>query len=369
MKNRKNIKICFVNGAVARSGGTERVGTIIANSLSRAGYDIYYLSCWNHGKPYFQLDRSIHLEYLLDPKTEGKLYRTYIYPIEKMHRYIKRNQIDVLVDIDTELSIYSAYAIKGTKCKLISWEHFNYWTMLRLKESRRFRAKKLVNKYASKLVVLTEQDRIAHIENLGFTEQQVIAIPNPCTNVAETSYDFDKKVFLTVGRLTFPKGYDRLLEAWNIIEEDIPDWKLIILGSGEDEDALKKQRDDLELKHVEFVPHTSDVGSFYSSASAYVLSSRYEGFPMVLLEAETYGLPVIAFDCKTGPKDLVLDRENGYLVEDGNIEELAQIMLSFTKDKEAAIRMSDKSKHFVKQFNLDTITRKWEKIIEEVLNE
>lgn len=369
MKNKKNINICFVSGVIARSGGTERVGSIIANSLNKAGYNVFLLSCWNHGKPYFHLEPSIHVHYLLDPKKEGKLYRTYIYPIIKMHRFIKQNNIDIIVDIDTELSIYSSYAIKGTKCRLISWEHFNYWTMLKLNESRRFRAKRLIKKYAKKLIVLTEQDREAHIEHLGFDKKLVKVIPNPCTEISMVPYDYDKKIFLTVGRLTSQKGYDRLLEAWSLIEKDIPDWKLKIVGSGDDEVSLKKQKEALKLNNVDFIPHTSDVGRYYSSASAYVLSSRYEGFPMVLLEAEAYGLPIIAFDCKTGPRDLVVDGENGYLVEDGNIRKLADAMLLFTRNKKEAFRLSENTKRFATKFNLDSVTNQWETLIEEVLHD
>ena len=109
----------------------------------------------DRGKPYFHLEDEVHVHYLLNHKIEGKFYRTGIYPIIKLHRFIQNNDIDIIVDIDTVLSRHSAYAIRGTKCKLISWEHFNYWTMLRLKEARRFRAKKLIKKYATELVVLT----------------------------------------------------------------------------------------------------------------------------------------------------------------------------------------------------------------------
>ena len=361
-------KICFVSGVIARSGGTERVGSIIANSLSKAGYDVFLLSFWNQGKPYFHLEDEVHVHYLLNHKIEGKFYRTGIYPIIKLHRFIQNNDIDIIVDIDTVLSRHSAYAIRGTKCKLISWEHFNYWTMLRLKEARRFRAKQLIKKYATELVVLTEQDREAHIKHLGFDENLITAIPNPCMEVQDSVYDFDKKIFLSIGRLTPPKGYDWLLEAWSRIENYIPDWKLRIVGSGEDEIKLKKQKDDLRLQNVEFIPHTTDVGKYYSTASAYVLSSRYEGFPMVLLEAEVYGLPIIAFDCKTGPHDLVCNGENGYLVDEANIQKLANSMLDFTKDKERADRMSQKSRSFVKRFNLNSVTLQWVGLIEAILN-
>lgn len=367
MKDKSKVKICFVSGAIARSGGTERVGSIIANSLCNRGYDVYLLSCWNHGKPYFYLKPDVHLHYLLEPKKEGKLYRTYIYPMLKMHKFIKDNVIDIIVDIDTELSIYSSYAIKRTECKLISWEHFNYWTMLRLKEKKRFRAKKLIKKYASKLVVLTEQDRQAHINNMGFSPNSILAFANPCMNITESPYNFDSHVFLAVGRLTHPKGYDWLLEAWSIVEECISDWKLVIVGSGEDDKMLKAKMNFLKLKYVNFVGHTDDVGAYYSKGSCFVLSSRYEGFPMVLLEAEASGLPVVSFDCKTGPRDLVVDGKTGYLVEDTNIQALAQAMIRFTKDKDTAERMSIEAKKFVSQFNLEAITDKWEKLIEEIV--
>ncbi|HFN2525841.1 TPA: glycosyltransferase, partial [Enterococcus faecium] len=157
-------KICFISGVISRSGGTERVGSIIANSLSDLGYDVTILSFWNSGEPYFGLDKTIKVDYMLNPKTEGKLYRTYLYPVWKLHKYICKNEFDIVIDIDTLLSLYTTRAIKGTKCKLISWEHFNYWTMEMLKEKKRFKAKKLIKKYAKRLVVLTEEDRQKHID-------------------------------------------------------------------------------------------------------------------------------------------------------------------------------------------------------------
>ena len=134
-------KICFFSGLISRSGGTERVGIMIANELANKGYEVSILSLWNDCKPFFKVDKKIKIDYLLDYK-EGKLYRTYIYPILKLRKYIKEKEIDVLIDIDTLLSLYSGYAIKGTKCKLISWEHFNYYYML--KDKKRIRAKKIV---------------------------------------------------------------------------------------------------------------------------------------------------------------------------------------------------------------------------------
>jgi len=365
--NKKRGRICFISGVISRSGGTERVGSIIANSLSQKGYDIYILSYWNHGKPYFPLDEKIHVHYLLDPKKEGKLYRTYIYPVLKLRHFIMKNKLDIVIDIDTELARYSAIAIHGTRCKLISWEHFNYWTMLKLGERKRFIAKRLIKKFASKLVVLTDEDRLKHIEVYNLPEKKVCTMPNPCVSNVNSDYNFDNHIFLAVGRLTQEKGYDLLLQAWSEFERNGTDWKLIIVGKGEQGEELKELCKLLQLKNVEFAGHSDHVENYYKTASCFVLSSRFEGFPMVIIEAQSFALPVIAFDCKTGPRELIKDGYNGYLVEDGDIHTLSNCMCDFVKNRDKAFQMSKKARHTVSEFNLDKIIVRWIDLINEVL--
>lgn len=359
-------KICFISGVISRSGGTERVGSIIANELCVKGYDVYLLSFWNQGEPHYFLNNRIHVDYLLDSGLEGKLSRTRVYPILKLHRYLVNNKIDIVIDIDTVLSRHTAYAIQGTKCKLISWEHFNYWSMMMLNEERRFRAKRLIKKYASKLVVLTEEDRLKHITEYHLDPQFVVTMPNPCLSEVSVHYEFDNKTFLAVGRLAKEKNFSALLNAWSLIHKQCSEWKLVIVGKGELESDLKDQSKKLKLKNVEFAGHSDNIDEYYQSASCFVLSSSYEGFPMVILEAQSYGLPVISFDCKTGPHDLVHNNINGYLVEDKNVDMLADRMLQFTKDKDKANEMSKTAVSSVKQYNLENITDKWCKLLDEV---
>lgn len=359
-------KICFFSGDISRSGGTERVGTIIANGLSKKGYEVIILSMWNSGNPYFFVEDSIRVDSLLDPKTEGKKYRTVVYPIIKLHNYIKKNNIDIFIDIDTVLSYYTARAIRGTSCKLISWEQFNYWAMERFNEHKRYYAKRLIKKRASALVVLTDEDRIAHSKKYDLKEGFVRTINNPAMYDNEVEYNFDNKTFVSAGRLTYQKGYERLLEAWSMICREIEDWKLVIVGDGELKSSLFEKKDKLELKNIEFKGQVTDVEKYYKEASAYVLSSVYEGFPMVILEAQSNGLPVIAFDCKTGPRDLVENEKNGYLIEDGNIALFANKMLEFSKNKIKAEVMSENAKNNVKKYSLETIISQWVSLIETI---
>lgn len=354
-------KICFFSGVISRSGGTERVGIMIANELAKRGYEVSILSFWNSCTPFFKVNKNIKIDYLLDYK-EGKLYRTYIYPILKLRKYLKKEKIDILIDIDTLLSRYSGYAIQGTNCKLISWEHFNYYYMC--SDKKRIRAKKTVKKFADKLVVLTKEDRDIHIKNMSFEENKIEQIYNPSPFKIYDKYNFENKNFLVVGRLTEQKGIDRLIDAWKIFETKNKEWTLTIVGDGKDRTKLENQA--TGLNNIKFAGRTDKVEEYYKNASCYILPSRFEGFPMVILEAQSFGLPVIAFDCKTGPKEMITNEKNGYLIEDGNVQNLADSLIQFTREKEKAQYMSLKSLEFIKNYSIEKIGNQWEVLIENI---
>ena len=351
-------KICFFSGLISRSGGTERVGILIANELVRRGFDVSILSFWNSCTPFFKVDKRIKIDYLLEYE-EGKLYRTYIYPIIKLRKYIKKEKIDVLIDIDTLLSRFSCYSTLGTKCKLISWEHFNYCYMNT--DKKRIRAKKMVKKYADKLVVLTKEDKKMHIDGMNFKPENICQIYNPSPFKTMCKYDYDNRNFLAVGRLTNQKGFDLLINAWKIFEKNDKCWTLTIVGDGEDRDKLEKLAKG--LKRIKFVGKTDDIENYYKNSACYILSSRYEGFPMVILEAQSFGLPIISFDCKTGPKEMVFNEKNGYLVENQNVKSLANAMIKFSQSKETAEKMSLQTKKFILNFSIEKIGKQWEDLI------
>src|SRR5690606_30927743 len=122
----------------------------------------------------------------------------------------------------------------------------------------------------------------------------------------------ESKSIIAIGRYTFQKGFDKLIEIWNqfVKEYRIPSgWKLQIIGQGEDQELLERLIKKYELKNVELVGPTSNIGLYYSEASFLVMTSRFEGLPMTLIEAQSYGLPIISFDCLTGPSE-VLNNKN-----------------------------------------------------------
>ena len=275
--------ICFFVGNINHSGGTERVAAIIGNALAEKGYRVSILSLWQGDQPFFSLSESIAL---------GSLYKerrrfTFRYPavVFKLRRYVKENKINVLIDVESMLALYSVSALGFTDIRHITWEHFNFKSNLGLR-SRQL-ARRLAARFSDVVVTLTERDREFWLNGTS-AKAKIVAIPNPVPfELPEVNYDADSKIVLAVGRLTYQKGFDMLIEAWAKLAHHAPGWKLRIVGSGEEEEQLKKQAACLNVHScIEFIPNTPDVHKHYQEAAFYCLSSRYEGFPMVLLEAQ-----------------------------------------------------------------------------------
>lgn len=357
-------RICLLDGVIANSGGTERVGTMIANALSDRGFEVTMLSFWNHGKPFFPVNENVTVDYLMQSGLDGKLYRTYIYPVLKLRSYVKRHRFDALIDIDSVLAYWSVPALRGLSCKHVVWDHFNYRHIQT--ESRRVKAYELIRDHVDKLVLLTQQDRDMYVQ-AGFPSDKLQVIGNPTPFEGVRCSPREEHIVLSVGRLTEQKGYDRLIAAWSRISDQVGDWRLVIVGSGELELLLKRQVADENIGNIEFIPATKDIEHWYDRASIYAMTSRFEGFPMVLLEAMAKGLPVVAYDCFTGPREMVHDGENGYLIPDGDESAFAERLLTLMQNQGTQDRYAEYSLCMVKDFYTAPITDRWEALIDDLI--
>lgn len=314
--------ICFLIGNLDHSGGTERVTTLISNQLAKIGYKVYILSLTEGNKPFFELENSIQIGSLYPKKISMK--NNFLGVVWKIRKYIKQNQIDTLIVVDSISCIFTIPALYGLKINHICWEHFNFNVNLGVK----FRdlGRKLAAKYCNYVVTLTKRDKELWENGLKNIKAKIVPIanPTPYENIKHTP-SLESKTILAVGRLTYQKGFDLLISAWAEVCKTNYDWKLQIIGSGEDEEALKLQAESLKIEHrVEFIPATKNIEYYYRNASIYCMSSRFEGFGMVILEALSFGIPVISFDCDAGPSDMIINHKNGYLIENGNIYKLAE---------------------------------------------
>ena len=192
-------------------------------------------------------------------------------------------------------------------------------------------------------------------------KQKIVYIPNPVTFRSKKSVDYNQKVVLAVGRLDKIKGFDLLIKAWEKLANQYDDWRLRIVGSGEEEKNLKNLAKD--IKNIEFIPAQKDIKKEYLSSSIYVMSSREEGMPMVVIEAMECGLPIVAFS-NVGAKFLVKDNQNGLLCDVGDIKTLSKNIEKLIKDKNLREKLGKNSKEMVKQFYIENLAKNWNIILE-----
>lgn len=336
-----NILYCIP--ALYNAGGMERVLTQKLNWLvGHTGhhYTVLTTECVPEGVPpvCFPLDARVHVVHLnidfnedyhkpLLSKWVGHMHRMRAYE-RALRDYIRTNRIDLCISLCGKEIAF----LRHMPCRTIVEMHFamnqrrqlleanhasRFWSLL-----GRIRTRQLVSAVQplEHLIVLTEADK-ADWQKAGCSN--VTVIPNVCSldgrglpKIAKT------KTVLTVGRLHEQKGFDLLLRAWQPIEKAHPEWSLRIVGEGPERTRLETQIRDMGLQRAVLAGRMSDVASEYAKASLFVLSSRYEGLPLALIEAMWCGLLCIAFDCPQGPAELLSDGR-GWLVPNGDTAALS----------------------------------------------
>jgi len=343
-------------------GGTTRAVTNTANMLSKQGHSVTILSTFrSQTEPYFPLAKNVNIYSIID-YTQDNNYRlqhilfnrlnNLLYPVFKskeihqdepgirqFSRYIEKRLIQAIQNVDTDIliSTRASYNILVAKyapenVRLIAQEHmvFSMHTT-KLQEAIR-------NNYNEfdRITTLTEDDALHYKEFVS--PEKVIAIPNLLPDEYRLDSSVDRrKVILSAGRFEEEKGYDLLIQAVQLVHEKLDGWEVHIYGQGSKKDGLGKLINHLGLSHIiKLFPPTKELAKVMNQASLFVLPSRFEGFGMVIIEAMATGLPVIAFDCPVGPRNIIRNGVNGVLVEGGNIESLANelIKLAFNNTQQ-----------------------------------
>ena len=223
---------------------------------------------------------------------------------------------------------------------------------------------RLVRKF-DKFVVLSNED-CGYWGDLSNIE----VIPNAALIIAEGYSNCNEKRVIAVGRLDYQKSFDRLIEAWALVQQTnkYNDWSLDIFGQGEWRDMLQQMIDERGLQdRVTLNKPTKDIAKEYASSSMLVMSSHYEGFPMVMIEAMACGLPVVTFDYKCGPRDIIDHEINGLLVKDGDIEGLAQALMRLMNDEDLRQKMGEKARLVVERYSEEKVMTKWQELYKEIL--
>ena len=218
---------------------------------------------------------------------------------------------------------------------------------------------RLVRRF-DRFVVLTNEDKGLWGEMPG-----IRVIPNAAKFIAEDYSPCTAKRIIAVGRLDYQKGFDRLIEAWALVQKEgrYSDWKLDIFGQGEWQQMLQAMIDERGVQDTARLnAPTSNIGKEYAGSSMLVMSSHYEGFPMVMIESMACGLPVVTFDYKCGPRDIIDHGENGLLVEDGDITGLAAAMMRLMDDEALRKRMGENAKNVVERYSEEKVMHLWKNL-------
>lgn len=359
------MKICFFSGDITRSGGTERVSSIIANNLMKnEKLDILFLSLFERRKETaFYLDDMISRFTLYDREISGA--KRLLGLIHRIHRFVKQKDIDILIDIDGILDMYSIPALVGTRTKLISWEQFNYYQNPYV-NYRKF-TRKLAARKADAIIVLTKEDKGYYQSNLKI-KNIIRHIYNPIVlREDEHYYNVNSKTIISAGRLTEQKGFDILIDVAKIVLERNPDWKWNIVGEGEDRKPLELKIKEYNLQNNLFLcGNVDNIEDYYRESAIYVLTSRYEGFGLVLTEAKAFHLPCVSFRCKAGPAEIIKDGVNGYLIDCFDTERMADKICDLIDSEDLRISFSSHALDDTEKFSIKKVVKQWESLFQEM---
>lgn len=364
-KGRTMKKICFFSGDITRNGGTERVSAMIANALAEQGtYAILFLSLTEQAKkPFFPLHKNIR-HYALGKKwiNPGP---GYLKVIPRLRRFLKQQEIDIIIDIDIVLDILSLPAAKGLKTKIISWEHFNYNFEMET-FYRRFILKYSV-KWTDYIVTLTDGDRNSYAKHLKRTNH-ISAIYNPMQETEGVLPDQKEPWLITVGRLISRKGTDYLAKVAVHVLKKYPDWKWFVIGDGEEYGFLQStiQQNHLENQLI-LTGRKENVNDYLKKARIYVMTSRTEGLPMCLLEAKAFCLPSVSFDIMTGPNEIIEHGTNGFLIPPFDCQDMAEKLMLLMGDEALQAQFAAHAQDNLAKFQMEQIIKNWNQVLQSLI--
>ena len=360
--------------------GMERILTAKINYLAEhTNYQLYLLTYEQKGSPLpFSIAQSVQhisIDHIIPLRKDYSIFVWFI-KFLTTRKHFHRSFIKQIEDIKPDIVICNPYSFsvidliitvstsKGIKTIIESHTKLSS-TLL----SNKFKYNKalysLIKKWdelimnrlrpVSNVVTLTKQDA----KDWEPFVNNITVIPNFITITPKNIKSYSAKRVISAGRYAHEKGYDMLLKAWAIVTEVYPDWELHIFGDG-DSTPYAKMIQQLRISDSVFLhPSTSDIAEEFSNSSIYVMSSRYEGFGLVLAEAMSCGLASVAFDCPYGPRTIIEDRHDGLLVQREDIKQLSDGLLFLMSDPTIRITFGSNASEDIKRFNKESIMQKW----------
>ena len=378
------MKLIYCTHSTYNPGGMERVLLNKVTYLSALpGWEVTVVTTDQHQRPPFypfpEQVRMTDLEINYSEDNEKGVWKKIMGYLRKRKEHkrkltalLLKEKPDIVVSLYPSESSFIPEIQDGSKkvlelhyCKFFRLQYGRKGLLGLIDQWRTRQDERIVRRF-DKFVVLTNEDK-GYWGNLPNLE----VIPNAAKLVSKRYSDVKNKRVIAVGRLDYQKGFDRLIQVWELVQKTgkYTDWNLDIFGQGEWKEWLQLLIDE---KHLSDTLHinkpTNRIHEEYAKSSIIVMTSNYEGFGMVLVEAMACGVPAIAFDCQCGPKDIIQPGENGLLVRNGDIEGLATAMMKLMDDEAYRQRLSDKAKGVISTYAEETVMKQWMTLFTTLVN-
>lgn len=359
------MKVAFFIPSLSNKGGLERSTVSLLNTLSDSFQDSIqvFLICFQNEPPAFALSTNVKVLFL-NITNYKKQYLKLIYNLRKN---IESNNIDIVVSVEimSLLFTYPATISLKNRPKTVVWEHFNF----KNNNNRRLRdwLRVLASKNLDLIITLTERDANTWRKELN-PKAKITYIYNISPFDGHTpSYQIESKKAIAIGRYAPVKGFDRLIKAWELYEKKFGSngWTLDIIGYGEQSEQLQSLIDSTGLNTINLVPAIKEMEYYYSNAGLYCMSSYFEGLSMVMIEAQSYAVPSVAFDIYTGNSE-ILAPGSGILVKDGDLDAYATAISKLTSNDDLRLTMSNLAEKNSSRFGANDIAKRWLKELHDI---
>lgn len=360
------MKICFVQRGFSQNGGIERVVSILAEELARE-YEVYLVTMekWDRNLFFFSIPESVKGVGWDTKATMRKII--FDGGIRRLRNYLKKNDIDIVIACGTLYYPLVTAAVKGIRTKCICWEHSN--ANNGADHKFQMQARYVGARFSDAVVTLTKQDQ--NLYNNKYHPKRLRQIYNPVDPKLKPSGNdrVPKKKIISVGRISYQKNYPVLVEIANEILHKHDDWIWDIYGGGS-HDIWKQidesiQRNDLNGK-LNLKGQISNLYDYYQEYDFLVMTSLYEGFSMALLEALANGLPLIVFDVECGPREVIDDGINGYLVQPFDKNGMICCIERLIENEKFLKEMRSKTEKKLGGFKMEEVISQWKLLFEEL---
>lgn len=364
-----NMRLLYITNGIHGAAGLERVLSIKASYLAdKLGYEIHILTLNSANEAlFYDFSPKIKLHDIIVKGNTLQYVKQYVQGVRSV---ITRVNPDVISVCDDGLKGFFVPIINPLSTAIIYERHVS--KVIEMGDTPTFfKRVKVELKFSLMNFLATKFDRFVVLTKDNVKEwnlNNVIVLSNPLSFYPSVLSNKSYKKVIAVGRQSFQKGFDLLLKSWQIVHQIYPEWELEIYGKTNESLALKKEAEKLGIATcVRFFDPVKQIQEKYLSASIYAFSSRFEGFGMVLIEAMACGVPCVSFDCPCGPRDIIADGTDGFLVENGNVEEFAKKLLVLMENTDMRREMGALAHENVKRYLPENIVAQWDVLFKNLI--